>query len=176
MNAHAYSKEGFFNEPQAGGNLPSPAGSFSARRAHYFTQAQKPPLTEVQQHSLIKLIREGDAGARREMIARNIHLVIDFARHYGSRGPAPLDLIREGTHGLVHALEEFELDGSSSFLDYATWRISHSIECAIINWNDPSCQRTPSAPAARYAAPSPMPTILSNKPLDNIRGGHGFPA
>lgn len=146
MNEHACSEEDVLCEPEAAGiaHLPTSAGTFSLRRAHYFTKTKKPllaaeQLTVEQQQALIKLIREGDVGAKQKMIAHNMHLVVDFAKRYANSGPAPLDLVREGNQGLIHALEKFDPEGGSSFSAYAALCIRQHIERTITNQNN----RTP---------------------------------
>lgn len=178
MNKHACSEEHVLYAPKAAGlaHLPAPAKPFPRRRAHYFTQARKQLLTEEQQQALIKLISEGNVGAKQTMIAQNMHLVVDFAKHFANRGLAPLDLIREGNLGLIHALEEFEPEGDFSFLAYATWCICQNIELAIMSRNNSSCRRASISPVVQHVAPSPMHAVLSNKALDNIGGGSGFAA
>lgn len=160
MNEHACSEEDVLCEPEVAGiahlpvsaGTPTSAGTFSLRRAHYFTKTRKPllaaePLTAGQQQALIELIREGDAGARRKMIAHNMCLVLDFARHYANRGPLLLDLVREGNQGLIHALEKFDPEGGSSFSDYAALCIRQYIERAIANQdNRTSTDASPNIP------------------------------
>ncbi|HLP98611.1 MAG TPA: sigma factor, partial [Sideroxyarcus sp.] len=110
-------------------------GTFSIRRARYFNESEKPPLAAAEQRSLIAQLRAGDNGARRRLIATNMHLVTGHAKRFIDRGLAPLDLVREGTHALVHALEKFEPDGGFSFSTYATWCINHHIERALLHRN-----------------------------------------
>lgn len=154
MNGYACPQENVLCEPQTARIMPLPASarSFSLRRAHYFTQSSKPLLNAEQQQSLIELIREGDAAAKRKMIAQNMHLVVDFAKHYANRGLAPLDLIREGTQGLIHAMEEFEPEGCFSFPAFATWCICENIERAIMNRSNSVSRCAARAQVVRHAA------------------------
>jgi DNA-directed RNA polymerase sigma subunit (sigma70/sigma32) len=178
MNQYACLEKEVLNEPRTAraGHSPASAGPFPLRRAHYFTQERKPLLTVEQQQSLIKLIREGDAGAKRKMIAHNMQLVVDFAKHYANRGLAPLDLIREGNRGLILALEEFELECDLSFLAFATWHICQNIERAIMNLNNSSSRFAFKAAVVRHSAPSALPAVLPNQLPDNIGGGNGLSA
>lgn len=121
--------------PVGSDHAPTSAGTFSIRRARYFNESEKPPLAAAEQRLLIKQLQAGDTGARRRLIANYMHLVTGHAKRFINRGLAPLDLIREGTHALVHALEKFEPDGGFSFSTYATWCISHNIERALISRN-----------------------------------------
>ncbi|OGT07982.1 MAG: hypothetical protein A3J49_14395 [Gallionellales bacterium RIFCSPHIGHO2_02_FULL_57_16] len=177
MNGHACSKKEILCEPEAAGiaHLPTSAGTFSFRRAHYLTKTGMPlaaePLTAEQQQALIELIREGDAGARRKMIANSMHLVLDFARHYANRGPLLLDLVREGNQGLIRALEKFEPEGGLSFSGYAALCVRQHIERAIMNWNNSSRPRAFMPAVAAHVAPAPEPAVLPDK-LVAIGGCH----
>ena len=182
MNDHACSEEEVLREPEVArsAHLSASAGTFSLRRAHYLTKTGKPlltaeQLTAEQQRALIELIRKGDAGARRKMIAHNMHLVLDFARHYANRGPLLFDLVREGNQGLIHALEKFEPEGDLSFSGYAALCIRQHIECAIMSRNNSSHPRAFMPPVAPHDAPAPMPAVLPGK-LIAIGGCHGCSA
>lgn len=177
MNEHVCPEENALRQPQTAKikHLPASAPSFSLRRAHYFGQSRKSPLTAEQLKALIKRVREGDADARRKIIAAHMHLVIDFAKHYANRGLAPLDLIRAGIQGLIQALEEFEPVGCSSFIAFATSYICETIERAILNWST-SFRRISGLAADRPAARSPMPAVLPKKPFNIIGGCFGVPA
>ena len=140
MNKYAGPEENVPCEPETDriAHLPTPVGTFSLRRAHYFTKTGMPllnkeQLTAEQQQALIRLVRKGDVGAKRKMIACNMHLVVDLARRYANCGSMPLDLIREGNHGLAQALEKFEPEGDYSFPAYATRCIRQNIERAIMS-------------------------------------------
>ena len=124
-------------KPARSRQVPTSAGSFSIRRDRYFSEAEKSLLTADQHRVMLKQAREGDLGARRQLIAHNMHLVVDFAKCHSDRGLTLLDLVREGTQGLIHALEKFEPEGGFSFSTYASWCIGHNIERAILNRNLP---------------------------------------
>jgi DNA-directed RNA polymerase sigma subunit (sigma70/sigma32) len=115
--------------------ISTSAGTYSLRRAHYLSESKKPLLSVEQQHALIQLFREGDADAKRKLIAHNMHLVVDFAKCYANRGLALLDLVRVGTQGIIHALEHFELEGDLSFPTYVSRCICRNIEHAIMSQN-----------------------------------------
>lgn len=158
MNEYAFPEEVVLNEPQKAGigqsgtgHLPASAGSFSLRRAHYFTRTRRQPLSAEQQLAFLRHVREGDTAAKRVMIAHHMHLVVDFARHYSNRGPAPLDLIREGNQGLIHALENYDPEGGFSFQDCARQCICQNIERAIMKWNNSLYQYVSGTPLVRNA-------------------------
>ncbi len=181
MNMYADPEKGILREAEAArtAHLSAQGGTFSLRRAHYFTKTGKPLLTSdqlsaEQQQELIRLIRDDNADARRKMIAHNIHLVIDFAKHYANCGLTPLELVREGNHGLIQSVERFEPEGGISFPAYATWCIRQHIERAIMKKNSP-IQHVAKPPFAPHGAPSILPAVLSNKSA-TIGSCHGFHA
>jgi DNA-directed RNA polymerase sigma subunit (sigma70/sigma32) len=178
MNEHACQENDASRGSQNPGNnhLPARARSFATRRAHYLSQSRKPSLTAEQQQALIRLAKAGDAGAKRKMIAGHMHLVIDFAKHYANRGAAPLELIREGCQGLIHALEEFDPMGCFSFMAFATWCICQNIEQAIMKSSASSYRRSFRPPVGRDAASRQLPAVLPNRPFDGIGGCIGVPA
>lgn len=118
-------------------------------------EAENPQLTTEQQLELIKLFRKGDARAKRKMITHNMQLVVATIKHYANRGVTLLDLILHGNHGLIHALEKFELDGSVNFQTFAELCIRQSIERAVTNQYNTSYRCASRLPVVSSAAPSP---------------------
>jgi len=124
--------------------LPTQAGTFSLRRSQYLRR-QSLMTAEHVDHPLLKLVREGDVVAKRKMLAHNMYLVVDSAKHYANRGIAALDLVMEGNRGLIHALENFEPEQDLSFPAYATLCIRQNIECAIMTSSNSLCQHVAEA-------------------------------
>ena len=80
-----------------------------------------------------RLVKKGDAAARKTMIVSNLRLVVKIARHYYNRGLEFSDLIEEGNLGLLRAVEKFDPERGFRFSTYATWWIRQTIERAIMN-------------------------------------------
>ena len=79
-----------------------------------------PLLTASEEIYYGRLVRKGDAAARKKMIESNLRLVVKIARHYYNRGLEFSDLIEEGNLGLLRAVEKF--DPERGFRStYATW-------------------------------------------------------
>jgi RNA polymerase primary sigma factor len=90
-------------------------------------------LSASEEVSLAKRIEEGDQSAKECMINSNLRLVISIARRYPRTELSLLDLIQEGTLGLIRAVEKFDWRRGFKFSTYATWWIRQSIERGLQN-------------------------------------------
>jgi RNA polymerase primary sigma factor len=92
-----------------------------------------PLLTKAEEQRLARLIEQGDESAKRHMVEANLRLVVSIAKKYRGHGVPFVDLIQEGTLGLVRAVEKFEWQRDLKFSTYATWWIRQAVQRAVAN-------------------------------------------
>jgi len=110
---------------------PAPDPTIDALQQFLDGIAATPLLTREEEIELSKRIERGDLAAKDHMMRANLRLVVSIAKRYRNQGLPFLDLIQEGTIGLVRAVEKFDYRKGYKFSTYATWWIRQAISRAI---------------------------------------------
>ncbi len=105
--------------------------SLDSLRLYLRSIGQVDLLTADEEVSLAKRIERGDMAAKQQMVEANLRLVVSIAKGYLGRGLSFLDLIQEGSLGLIRAVEKFDYRRGYKFSTYATWWIRQAVTRAI---------------------------------------------
>jgi RNA polymerase primary sigma factor len=97
---------------------------------------QFPRLTEEAEKALALRCAEGDEEAIRTMVSANLRLVVSIAREYTGRGVSLMDLIQEGSIGLLVAARRFDPTLEYRFSTYATKWIRQGVSRCVLNQAD----------------------------------------
>ena len=96
-----------------------------------------PRLTPEQERELARGCAQGDENAIRQMVNSNLRLVVSVAREYAGRGVALMDLIQEGSIGLLAAARKFDYTRDLRFSTYATKWIRQGVTRCLLNHGSP---------------------------------------
>jgi RNA polymerase primary sigma factor len=105
--------------------------SLDSLRLYLRSIGRVPLLTAELEIALAKRIERGDMDAKQHMVEANLRLVVSIAKGYLGRGLTFLDLIQEGSLGLIRAVEKFDHRRGYKFSTYATWWIRQAVTRAI---------------------------------------------
>jgi len=101
--------------------------SLDSLRLYLRSIGRVPLLTADEEVALAKRIERGDIAAKQHMVEANLRLVVSIAKGYVGRGLTLLDLIQEGSLGLIRAVEKFDYRRGYKFSTYATWWIRQAV-------------------------------------------------
>lgn len=133
-----------------------------------------PRLSPEEERELARRCAEGDENAIRHMVNSNLRLVVSIAREYAGRGVALLDLIQEGSIGLLVAARKFDYTLDFRFSTYATKWIRQGVTRCLLNHAGPirvplhTAERMRKVDAARSAlrqetGEEPTPAQIAEK-------------
>ncbi len=111
--------------------LEGAESSLDSLRLYLRSIGRVPLLSAAEEVSLAKRIERGDVAAKQQMVEANLRLVVSIAKGYMGRGLTFLDLIQEGSLGLIRAVEKFDYRRGYKFSTYATWWIRQAVTRAI---------------------------------------------
>ncbi len=101
--------------------------SLDSLRLYLRSIGRVPLLSAEEEVTLAKRIERGDVAAKQHMVEANLRLVVSIAKGYVGRGLTLLDLIQEGSLGLIRAVEKFDYRRGYKFSTYATWWIRQAV-------------------------------------------------
>jgi RNA polymerase primary sigma factor len=101
--------------------------SLDSLRLYLRSIGRVPLLSAEEEVTLAKRIERGDVSAKQHMVEANLRLVVSIAKGYVGRGLTLLDLIQEGSLGLIRAVEKFDYRRGYKFSTYATWWIRQAV-------------------------------------------------
>ena len=117
-------------------NTPISAGEEDVRQ--YLSEIRRyPRLSPGEERDLARLCAQGNEDALRQMVYCNLRLVVSVAREYAGRGVPLLDLIQEGSIGLLAAARKFDYTLDYRFSTYATKWIRQGVTRCLMNHGSP---------------------------------------
>jgi RNA polymerase primary sigma factor len=137
----------FAAEPKT--NKQGDVGVEDSLRRYLNEIGRYPLLTRAQEVQLAKRVEAGDPAARQRLVESNLRLVVAIAKTYHSSSLELLDLVQEGTLGLMRAVDRYDWRRGTKFSTYAAWWIRHGIVQALTASSHPI--RLPDSVRARIA-------------------------
>ncbi|MDY4489151.1 MAG: RNA polymerase sigma factor RpoD/SigA [Candidatus Faecousia sp.] len=111
---------------------PISSGEEDARQ--FLSEIRRYPLLSAEEErELARRCAEGDEDAIRQMVNSNLRLVVSVAREYAGRGVPLMDLIQEGSIGLLAAARKFDYTLDYRFSTYATKWIRQGVTRCLMN-------------------------------------------
>src|SRR5438876_6354986 len=90
-----------------------------------------PPLRAGEQEVLLERSARGDRRSQERLVAVNLGMVIRLAEARDARGLSVVDLVQEGSIGLVEAIRTFHSNEGAEFVPFAEQKVSEQMEAAI---------------------------------------------
>ena len=110
----------------------SPRGATGDSLNAYIREISKyQPMSADQEKVVGRRIRDGDEEALRQLVEANLRFVVSYAKRYRGLGLQFLDLIHEGTLGLIEAAKRFDPERNVKFISYAVWWVRQAIFHAL---------------------------------------------
>ncbi|HEY7512815.1 MAG TPA: RNA polymerase sigma factor RpoD/SigA [Vicinamibacteria bacterium] len=89
------------------------------------------PLSADEEKELGRRIKQGDQQALQRLVEANLRFVVSYAKRYRGLGLSFLDLIHEGSLGLIEAAKRFDPERNVKFISYAVWWVRQAIFHAL---------------------------------------------
>jgi RNA polymerase primary sigma factor len=110
---------------------PARAATGDSLNAYIREISRFKPLSPQQEKDLGRRIRNGDQEALQRLVEANLRFVVSYAKRYRGLGMSFLDLIHEGTLGLIEAARRFDPERNVKFISYAVWWVRQAIFHAL---------------------------------------------
>jgi RNA polymerase primary sigma factor len=117
--------------PEEGGEPRAREASPDSLNAYIRDIAKFKPLTPDQEKELGRRIRQGDQEAIDRLVEANLRFVVHYAKRYRGLGLSYMDLIHEGSLGLIEAAKRFDPERNVKFISYAVWWVRQAIFHAL---------------------------------------------
>ena len=119
-------------DPPEGGERPrGREASLDSLNVYIRDIAKFKPLSADEEKELGRRIREGDQEALDRLVEANLRFVVHYAKRYRGLGLSYMDLIHEGSLGLIEAAKRFDPDRNVKFISYAVWWVRQAIFHAL---------------------------------------------